>query len=427
MRGVKKRCAHAFHPHDDFERRRFFTFVQSQIKTMPRLRSGLKYESLLDDWLAHSNYTAARAAELKKLASDYMNGDIDMNRIYLCDSFIKSEMYDEIKEARIINARTDWFKVIAGPYIHAIEKLVYDDHFVKHKTPAQIVKRLNKLRSVGSIFMETDYSSFEGSFDPELQRHVERALWDHMLVDYPEILSIIQRAYSRSHIRYKNRAHAIFEGSRMSGDMWTSLANGFTNKMINEYMAMCARDNEYDYLVEGDDAIICSSSRWDTDIPARLGFKLTLETASDFNELSFCGLNAVDGVLIPNVRKILTRYGYTAEMKYYMDVKTNNQRYRDLMYSKACSLLATSAKVPVLGELARQQMRVWNGVNNFRYYDWWERQFYSYDEPEPLQSQPISMSVRRFVEEKYHIPIVLQLQLEEEIRCCNFKVFDIEF
>jgi hypothetical protein len=51
-----------------------------------------------------------------------------------CSSFVKDEHYEGWKYPRLINSRSDQFKVFIGPTIKAMEHLVYSHlpEFIKH-------------------------------------------------------------------------------------------------------------------------------------------------------------------------------------------------------------------------------------------------------------------------------------------------------
>lgn len=425
-RGLLKRCAHQFHPHDVSMRSAFFAFVREELKKYPVLPV-VSFEELQDEWLSNANYNLERKSHLRKCADEYFNGQVSPREMNSIKSFIKAEFYTELKEPRIINSRSDYFKAVVGPYIHYAEKFVYDDHFIKHLRPSQVVDRLNGLHKHGCIYYGTDYSSFEGSFDPELQRHVERALWDKLFANYPRVLSLIQSAYGTNHVFYRKKYHASFKGSRMSGDMWTSLANGFTNLMAAKFMSKVSQADTR-ILVEGDDGFIASNRELDLSVLTKLGFKITKEVSTEPSDIEFCSLRVCKNTLIPDITRTLTHYGYIVDPALAHNLENGSKRafkrLGDIYMSKAMSLLATSAGVPILQSLALQQMRVWSGHHlRSEYCDWWERNFFDLSNP---AARPIDDEVREYVAQRFDIPVARQIEIEKALETWHDRCFTFE-
>lgn len=423
-RGIIKRCAHAENPANQKLLREFYRFVHGIIKKIPILQPDQDFFQLREDWLLNSNYSAKRREFLRKSGLKVMNGEVTKSRLYSCKSFIKREFYCELKEPRIINSRSDFFKAVAGPYIHAIEKLVYDEHFIKHMHPDEVAQKMSDLAIGYDLFYETDYSSFEGSFTLDFQKHVELALFKHCLANYPEAVSIIEGAYSRNHLQYQDVA-CSFEGSRMSGDMWTSLANGFSNYCICQFM-MYKSGSRGNFLVEGDDGYIACTRPIDFNIAAQLGFKLKVEPKHNHRDISFCSLHVSDGRIIPDVRRTLNHYGMCCQLKianiYQGKSKRSQRRFKQFKKSKALSLLAVGRGVPIIQELALHILRLHKVKTDQRYIDWWERTFFDLKN---LKPEPVTIETRRYVAHEFNIPVDLQLEIETAIRDTELECFDI--
>lgn len=426
QRGILKRCAHQEHQSDEETKRKFYAFVKKYIRKMPMLPPGLDEQQLLSDWLDNSNYNGERRESLRKANAEYHEG-IPLNRVLKCTSFIKREFYDTPKEPRIINSRSDWFKAAVGPYIHALEGLVYDDNFIKHCTPSQVVDRMHKVAEGFDLFYETDYSSFEGSFTREYQTHVELAMFRHCLHNYPEVCKLINSAYSRNHLVFRRKHMCSFDGSRMSGDMWTSLANGFSNKMMVLFMADQAKAN-VKFLVEGDDGFIASNKELDLTIADKLGFKLKSEVYRHPNQVAFCSLRTCGDTLVPNISGTLKKYGKLIDPQITHGMRIGSKRVykriRDIAKSKALSLLATSPGIPILQPLAIQQLSLLQDAHvRQEHFDWWERHFFNMSD---AKAKPITLQTRKYVERVFHITVEQQLEIEQGIRSCNSICFDID-
>lgn len=440
MRGIQKRCAHEQNWNQGV-RQDFYKFVKKTIiKKLPVLEAGLVFEELMEEWLLNSKYNSKRRQKMRELADALLSNKKDIKKIYHMTSFIKKEFYSELKEPRIINSRSDEFKSLVGPFTHQIEKLVMREHYIKHKLPSDVAQQMNDMATKYPLLYETDYSSFEGSFDRELMEHVELAMMEHVLQNYPWILSIIKRAYSKKNfLRYKvcegNFASCQFEGSRMSGDMWTSLCNGFTNYCLVSYFAWKAQQDvgyfDYDFIVEGDDGFIATSYPLRFDLAAELGFKLKCEAKHDINDLSFCGICEFNGRLVPDIHTILNKYGYVHTTNIVRGIKNANnsrkqlKRTRDLIHSKALSLLAQSAGIPVLQAVAQQQLKL-GGKFVPKYVDWWESEVYDFSQVTQMTSLPIEDGMRKFVETRFEISVKHQLAIEKKLSECNLVCYDID-
>lgn len=418
LRGLRKRVMHDYHCIDD-ERFHFYDFVANQIKKYSPLPMGLDEDELLNGWLANSNYNGKRQAQLRELNIEYRNRAVPL-RAYKCKSFIKTEFYTEDKEARIINSRSDIFKALIGPWIHAAESHVYDHHFIKHLKPIEVADRMRQVVTGFPYIYETDYSSFEGSFTRELMSKCEFKLFQRLFCHYPRVVSMISLCYNRFNVVWNKRfGEARFPGSRMSGEMWTSLANGFTNLMIAKYMMSESRARG-NVLVEGDDGLFACDKELDVDIARRLGFKLKFKETHYPDEASFCSLRLCDGKLVPDVLRTLMRYGATQERKYIQAWKGKSNRakkhFRDFVYSKAMSLLAVSSGIPVLQSVAIQQMRESQGKLDMRYVDWWEKNFFDFKNLCPTE---ITDVMRNYVSKIFNISVRKQLILENCINHCR--------
>ena len=89
-------------------------------------------------------------------------------------------------------------------------------------------------------------------------------------------------------------------GTRMSGDICTSLGIGFSNLVMNLFVASkCGATIKG--FVEGDDGIFVCPEGWTPNSfwIERLGFKIKMETHTDWTRASFCGnLVSADGAVI---------------------------------------------------------------------------------------------------------------------------------
>lgn len=436
-RGVVKRVAHA----TNCQRNvcvDFYHFIETQI--IPKLPVAPKFDhsKLLEDWLSCSRYDTKRKNKLRFLSyKNIKRVQKFPKHFFHCKSFIKSEFYNDIKEPRIINSRTDDFKSVIGPYTHLTESCVFDSHFIKHKTPDEIAQIMQNMSTSYSNFYGTDYSSFEGSFRRDLMLSVEFKMFERVLHNYPHIVKLIEQTYRYDNvIKYqihgKRKATARFEGSRMSGDMWTSLSNGFTNYCLVKYvMHKNATNGEfrYDFLVEGDDGFICCDREIDFSIVRDLGFQLKCDHFKSINDMSFCGICVHDGLLVPDFWRIMNKYGYSHDRTSirYLQTKTNRQKrnFKNMVHSRALSLLAQSRGIPILQAIAQQQL-TFGGHYDPRYVDWWENEVYDFSNVTSMTALPITQSMRQFFADRYDIPIDIQYRIEDQIKASIDICYNID-
>lgn len=431
-RGLIKRVAPKEKPIDPDVMRRFKEFMKDKIRHMPVAPGGQSFEVLQEDWLSHSNYNGKRREQLRRKATEVFNHEVPRYKILRVESFIKSEFYDELKECRIINSRSDWFKAVVGPYIHLVEKYVYDRHFIKHCLPSEVAQKMTEVARGYDLFYETDYSSFESSFSIDVMVECELAMFKHVLANYPEAISYIESAYKgKNFVFFKGdktqQTTATFKGSRMSGEMWTSLCNGFTNKCLVEFMFR--ESNTYgDFLVEGDDGFICSKHPINTKLVDDLGFTLKIQEESDPTRVKFCSLSVCDGKIVPDVPRVLSHYGKINDMMiadcFRRATKRSLKNVDELMKAKAQSLLATSRGIPILQAVAVQQLKIYSKTHlNPKYFDWWEKTFF--DLCKPVSPSKISLTMRKFVQDNFGISIDRQIEIESHIMKCKEPVYDI--
>lgn len=431
-RGIRKRVAHQVM----FSQKRldqFRSFVDDYVR---KHYTPLPYIELdhdfLDTWLDNSHYTQKQKVGLHQELSNYLKGEYSEHKLFRLNSFIKKEFYEGFKEPRIINAPSDMMKTVVGPYIHAIEQQVYDDHFIKHKTPTEVANILREKMNGYSLVYETDYSSFEGTITREIMRVCELVLFKRMLLNNKKIYKIIKRCdVAKRDLYFRNGvAHAVLSGSRMSGALWTSLGNGFTNKMLVEFTAWITRKKigqsmfrkasfQYDYLVEGDDGFIVTSRKFNWKVAQQLGFRLKCDEAHEINDVSFCGICIAPCGLMPDLPRIMHKFGYTFD-EYLVrasnpDSKKFRRREQEMLRSKAMSLLATSKGVPILQPLALKLMDLTKGAYaRKKDFDWWELNVLDILK-ESMKPTSITTDMRVFVENKYGITVDKQIKIEEAI------------
>lgn len=326
-------------------------FIEQNLTPLDRIDSDFEFENWLNSC---DHYNEVRKNQLRKAYSQYKLYGIT-EKDYVCKSFIKREFYEEMKLPRLINSRSDKFKAIVGPVMKKIEHQVYKlKWFVKGRIVTDLARPISILRKYRYI-LETDYSSFESSFQSFYTQKVEEQLWRYMLVNNPDILRIIDLSYNvNGHPRVQKLVGgeyiATTTGSRMSGEMWTSLANGFSNLMNMLYL-IDKYHIDGDGFVEGDDGLFGLSS----DIISEhdfnlLGFRIKMNYGHDLSHTSFCGnvFDSSDFKVIVSPENI-ARLQWSCAARY---LKSNSKTMLGLLRAKSMSLYCIGRYTPIAGLLA---------------------------------------------------------------------------
>lgn len=379
----------------ELEKLRFFVKKWLVDNDVPVISPDFDIEGVFREKLAATkHYNLNRKKQLLEAYESLRYHPIDEND-YRVSSFVKREFYEDFKPLRLINSRSDRFKARVLPFIHKIE-----EYFMKHRNFIKGVPEedrpalLNRLRDYPYV-LETDYSSFESGFNNEYCWAVECELWKHCLKHHPDVLSEILSIYN-PRIRVINGVPRQFRsgkwravvpglkprrevcrnprftyrvsGSRMSGEMFTSLANGFSNLMNIMYL-MKKYSIDGDGFVEGDDGLFgLSSDKISKEDFERFGFRIKMNYGRDLSHTSFCG-NVFDPVTLNNLvsPEQISRLGWTNDPTY---LHAGPRVTRALLKAKAMSLYVTGKHTPIASTLALKIIQVINEQPRFEK-DWY--------------------------------------------------------
>lgn len=374
-------------------------FLRNYLKPLIKIMS-------FEEWLAQTKYSEQRKAELRRanarlqpllhelsvlrdqaLSSGTVKGRL--KRLLAIDSFIKREFYDNrdpepdvdgivdneanLKTARIINSRSDMYKCLVGPLIASIEQVVFKlPWFVKHipeeQRAAYITKMLgsdnpriiNGIPYVKNIYA-TDYTSFEASIGPDIAATCEQQLFKYMLCGDSRSGNLMD-SYKWLQLQLCNTTTS-FSGItvtsssiRMSGEMNTSLGNGFTNLMLMMFMVHESGD-DYNLLqgvFEGDDGLTAIYKPLDMSIITNLGFVCKLEIHKEAELASFCGrvYSPYDTTTVGDPIYYLAAAGWSTKC-----VHATDKTRRFLTMMKGISYCHAFAGSPVIPHLGRMLIR----------------------------------------------------------------------
>lgn len=343
--------------------KRFRAFVHQWVV---RHMTPLTSEPDFEEWLEGTTYNLARKAELRQLWEDMYHQPPTRKQRRKVASFIKTECYPEIKHARWINSRSDAFKVYSGPWFKKIEQQLFSlKWFIKHVPVPDRADVIRGLKKDGAKYIATDYSSFEAHFHPQFMSACEGVLYKYMLKQFPVAADIITKTiFGVNHGRTRRGVSFRTKGRRMSGDMCTSLGNGFSNLMI---WAFLMQDAEWDGRVEGDDGIFAV---YRGNVPeksdyARMGFDIKLERGDDPCLMSFCGIIAADGQNIRDPKSFIAEFGWT-----HSCLTASPSLHRALLKSKALSAIYEMPNCPIIRSIAQHALKVCGDVRpDWRLYE----------------------------------------------------------
>lgn len=383
----------------------------------------------VETWLEQTNYPKWRKDELLEAWKKVDNIWDESKGYFKCKSFMKDETYPTYKHARGINSRSDEFKCFVGPLFKAIEKVVYEDkHFIKHvpvRDRPQFIYDL--LYKTGAVYMATDYTAYESHFTLQIMQSCEFVLYDYMtqhLPQHEEFMRACQQVLGgRNVCEYKSFTVSL-DATRMSGEMCTSLGNGFANLMIMLFVCMKNGNKDVDGVVEGDDGGFSMRGDPPTEADfAKLGFTIKIEVHQELSEMSFCGLifDVEDKVNVTDPREVLATFGWS--VRQYS--RSSSAKKKALLRCKALSIAHQYPGCPILQALAFYALRATRSVmeceeevlrfiERRRDLNMWEREqlISAARDMRSLKPIKVPMNTRFLVENKFNVTIEEQLKIE---------------
>lgn len=314
-----------------------------------------------EEWLESTSYNMARKDELRQ-AHDENRGGLPCPRA--CSrvkTFIKLEEYPAYKHARWINSRSDKFKVFSGPFFKQIENVVYshngDINFIKHypvQERPEVIDRLPK----GMRYYGTDYTSFEKHFTASVMHAIEFVLYDYMLpcMTAVEKDCLFRTLSGFNNLKSRSGFRARVKARRMSGEMCTSLGNGFTNMMLALYLAHKKQGHIFGF-VEGDDGIFATDFPLENKDYQKLGFEIKILEYEKIGDASFCGMIfSESGEIIRDPVAFLQKFSWTSSF-----LGAGIKIQKELLRAKALSAVYETPQCPIVGAAARYALQLTTG------------------------------------------------------------------
>lgn len=324
-------------------------------------------DTSVETWLSHTNYTIKRKEELLRKNKKITNPH-DKKHTFV-KSFIKDEFYPEYKHARTINSRTDEYKTMVGPIFQLISDEVFKlPYFIKKIPVDERPMKIYEKFAARKFVYSTDFSSFEAHFQKLLINNCEMVLYEYMVQNLPERktwLKLVSAMTQENRIEFQKFLVKIV-AKRMSGEMCTSLGNGFTNLMLILYICqMNDPSNNPDPFVEGDDGLFGADTEITTKDFSDFGLRIKIEQHRDVCRASFCGMvfDPEDMTNVSDPREVLATFGWTT-FKY---IRSKKSVHMILLRCKALSLAYQYPSCPILSKLAENVLRLTrhNQIENF--------------------------------------------------------------
>lgn len=348
--GTVKRSASRHPVSDDATLARFFKFVETwlsqNLQPLPA-----ESDTSFHHWLEHTNYPLWKKDDLLKQYDALDNGfDDPLFTVNKC--FVKNESYPEYKYPRGIYSRSDTAKMHIGPFVKLIEEEVYKNpFFIKHipvdDRPNYIMANVQNINC--PFYLATDYTAFESQFVKKLMVGTEIAMLKYMtkwLPDKEKFWWLLDNVISGvNHCVFKG-FRMFLEATRMSGEMTTSLSNGFSNLMFMLFTSEECGLKNVRGVVEGDDGLFSYDLPPGAHIPtakdfARLGLTIKIEEHEKLSTASFCGMIFDEEERVP-----LTDPIKAVAMLGWMDSRFTNARRNKLQGLLRCKAMSMKSQYP---------------------------------------------------------------------------------
>jgi hypothetical protein len=421
--GVAARVAREIPDPDKIYREKFFRFVGDELIPSMFVPLDMHHDISHNTWIHSRPYPKWRKDQLIQIFEKNENKTASKKIINKC--FMKDETYQQFKHSRGIYSKEDWFKNIAGPLASACESVVFDHPvFIKH-VPVLLRPGLlfKTLFCPGAKYVTSDYTAYESHFTEDVMRNVEFKLYRYLLQNVPGALNTLDfvedAIVGRQECYFKNFKFSV-NASRMSGEMFTSIGNGFTNYAL---MAFAAKEHgtQLKGFVEGDDGIFTFENNIvpESDYFERLGFTIKMETHAELNKASFCGnlFDVDDLIVVTDPREVLLNFGWSKTPH----VSYGKIKLQELLKSKSMSFAYQYRGCPIIQSLAHYGLRLTKRIDLRRYLEkdrsisLWEREqiLEALENQKEIYKVEPPIKTRILIEELYGLTIEEQHKIEE--------------
>ena len=420
--------------------RRFAEYVKRKLKAEFK---PLRVDEVptFEEWVATVNHPDWRKDEYRRAYDQWINGEVSRAKLTLKKCFVKAEFYDEPKFHRIIHGPTDYEKVLHGPVASAMEHKVFSrPEFIKKIPRAEWPTFIrDRVGLPGLRRFNADFKSFEANFLPEIQQVCEIQMTLFLLSELLHDEGVNDLTHTDRMRKLSSKLFLAFiKGRRSSGQITTSLFNGFSNEMFHGFVLehFCGA-TEWTCVIEGDDGLFAHNGFRDPEpwMYLQLGLTIKIDVVDHWYEASFCGVVTHPDVLAPlaNPWKVVL----TATWAGSAYLRAREETLTMLAQVKGLSYLAQYPGCPVIQSVALWMLRV-TGFERERmqallvWYGqqvgvtWWDRQVIVSIERSALHAEPVRFESRQVMADFFKVPISVQLQLEEIFDQSQDKRIDLD-
>lgn len=390
-----------------------------------------------EQWIEQSPYSSNRRAQLIACNNQIKNACRRRGRnkkFKRVKSFVKDEGYDAFKKPRLINSRCDAAKCFSGPVFQQIsDRLFALPPFIK-KIPFSdrpMVIR-DALEKAGSVYCCDDYTTFEAHFTDVIMECLEFRLYKYMVSKLSfkkEFMKFCTDIIAGENEISFDLLKVRLKAKRMSGEMNTSLGNGFSNLMVHlySYYIKSGRDKKavdemlHSIFVEGDDSIARYTNQQHAPTAAdllALGWTVKHEVFDELGMASFCGcvFDPDDMVIISNPIRMLASFGW-GQRRY---ISAGKQVKIELLVAKALSYLHQYTHCPIIDVFCRRVLLIYGHVkireSVIRSFEPHKQSLIREAISKGIPAyKPIPLKTRTLMERKFGIPVGTQLLAEIHI------------
>lgn len=237
------------------------------------------------------------------------------------------------KPPRLIQARNLTFNVEYGRYIKPIEKALSKRVQFGKGTPHQVAKRIMNLKKKYQYYTECDHKTFDSHVTVEMLQltHTFYA----SCYNHDKNLRKLAKRTLKNKCKTRNGEKYTIKGTRMSGDVDTSLGNSLINyailkTVVKDIVGKC------EVIVNGDDSIIFSTQRIDVKLLTNKLKEYNMETEvkesqKSIHKIDFCQQRLIydheaKPTMMPDYNRVLSRFGMT-----YKQLNNYQEYIKDLV------------------------------------------------------------------------------------------------
>lgn len=416
----------------------------------------------LEYWLRHANMRECDRVAYRKewhrlmeLSPSRKTPMARSTKFWRLKSFLKNEHYETYKYPRGIQPRDLGPNMIFGPIMHAIEMQLFHENadpdnegyyrpssrnpeFVKSLTMDQrAAYLLTKFDGQNNLF-GTDASSFECLMRSHVQLDIELPMMKAHLANRPAAARVLDWVYHNitactceiagQYGQSRGLRYPLLD-MRCSGDMQTSLGNGWCNMIFLKFAfsraAHCSPD-QITVVCEGDDGLIAAPKCEGIErIFTELGLTYKFDRYHNVRLAKFCKIVIGEGGLLREAIGPMAKAGWI-DLKY---ARSSPKVHAGLLRMKALSFIHSYPRCPILSAWCLRVLELTADAKTVceRLISRERNSYYREETARALKSKlPDEVGVvvdndRRLYEEAFGTPPDVQIRIEQDLEVMTLK------